>query len=80
MEFLKEDGNLDVEKIRKLPLEEKHRVMGRFTREQVEEYFSKIPINESHEPLKIINVDYSMEDLLAQGWGTIDDIYNILMR
>ena len=46
----------------------------------MEEYFSKIPINESHEPLKIIKVDYSMEDLLAQGWGTIDDIYNILMR
>ena len=40
MEFLKEDGSLDVERIRKLPLEEKCRVIGRFTREQVEEYFS----------------------------------------
>jgi hypothetical protein len=78
MEFLKEDGCLDVERIRKLPLEEKCRVIGRFTREQVEEYFSQMPV--CHGPIKSVKVNYKMEDLLAKGWGTIDDIYNILMK
>ena len=89
MEFLKEDGSLDVERIRKLPLEEKCRVIGRFTREQVEEYFSQMPV--CHGPIKPVKVNYKMEDLLARGCataaqilqmieGTIDDIYNILMK
>ena len=78
MALLKEDGSLDVERIRKLPLEEKRREMSTFTREQVEEYFSKVPV--SNEPITPIKVDYKMEDLLAKGWGTLDDIYNILMK
>ena len=80
MALLKEDGSLDIERIKKLPLDEKLHEMGSFTREQVEEYFSKVPISESHKPIKPVKVDYSMEDLLAKGWGTIDDIYNILMK
>ena len=51
MEYLKEDGRLDIERISKLPLEEKLRVIGRFTREQVEEYFSKVPV--CHGPVKL---------------------------
>lgn len=78
MEYLKEDGRLDIERISKLPLEEKLRVIGRFTREQVEEYFSKVPV--CHGPVKPIKVNYKMENLLERGWGTIDDIYNILMK
>jgi len=78
MEYLKEDGRLDIERISKLPLEEKLRVIGRFTREQVEEYFSKVPV--FHGPVKPIKVNYKMEDLLERGWGAIDDIYNILMK
>ena len=73
MEYLKEDGRLDIERISKLPLEKKLRVIGRFTREQVEEYFSKVPV--CHGPVKPIKVNYKMEDLLERGWGTIDDIY-----
>lgn len=80
MTLLKEDGSLDVERINKLPYEEKRHVMSKFTREQIEEYFSKVPINESHEPITPIKVDYKMEDLLANGWGTLNDIYNILMK
>lgn len=37
MDFLKEDGSLDIERIRKLPHDEKCHVIGRFTREQIEE-------------------------------------------
>jgi hypothetical protein len=78
MALLKEDGSLDVERINKLPLEERHREIGKFTREQMEEYLSKLPINESHYPLKIVEVDYTMEDMLARGCCTIDDIHKIL--
>ena len=78
--LLKEDDSSDVERINNLPREEKIREMGRFTREQMKEYISQMPINKSHCPVKVIKVDYKMEDLLARGCGTIDDIYNILMR
>ena len=78
MDYLKEDGSLDVERIRNLPLDERFHEIGRFTREQMEEYFSKCPV--CHGPIKPVKVNYKMEDLLAKGWGTIDDIYNILMK
>ena len=44
MALLKEDGSLDVDRIRKLPFEDKKRELSRFTREQMNEYVSKIPI------------------------------------
>ena len=78
MALLKEDGSLDIERIRKLPLDEKLHEMGSFTKEQVEEYFSKVPISESHKPLKPVKVDYSMEDLLAKGWATAEQISNMI--
>ena len=78
MALLKEDGSLDVERINKLPREEYLREIGRFTREQMKEYISKTPV--SYGPIRPVKVDYKMEDLLAKGWGTIDDIYNILMK
>jgi hypothetical protein len=80
MEYLKEDGSLDVERIRKLPFEEKKHIMNELTRDQLKDIISCLPINESHGPITPIKVDYSMEDLLAKGWGAIDDIYNILMK
>jgi hypothetical protein len=78
MEYLKEDGSLDVERINNLPLDERLHEIGKFTREQVEEYFSQMPV--CHGSIKPVKVNYKMEDLLAKGWGTIDDIYNILMK
>ena len=80
MKYLKEDGSLDVEIIKKLPLEEKKHIMSKLTRDQLKEYISYLPINESREPITPIKVDYSIEDLLARGWGTLEDIYNILMK
>ncbi len=58
--FLKEDGSLDVERINSLPREDKIREIGKFTRKQMEEYLSKLPINESRYPMKIVDVDYKM--------------------
>ena len=78
MALLKEDGSLDIERINKLPLDERLEEIGRFTKEQVEEYFSIVPV--SHGSIIPVKVNYKMEDLLAKGWGTLDDIYNILMK
>lgn len=62
MALLKEDGNLDVERIRKLPLEEKIQEIGCLTQKQYKEYWSKIPINESQNtPIKISGV-YNMNE------------------
>ena len=62
MALLKEDGNLDVDRINKLPLEEYMNAMGDLTQEQVKEYISKLPINESNEPMRAVMVDYPMEE------------------
>ena len=78
MAYLKEDGSLDVERINNLPLDERLHEIGKFTRKQVEEYFSKAPIKESHMPITPIKVDYKMEDLLARGYATAEQILRII--
>lgn len=60
MALLKEDGSLDVEHINKLPLEENMDAIGDLSEEQYEEYLSKLPINESNEPIRVIKVDTPM--------------------
>ena len=62
MALLKEDGSLDIERINALPLEEYMEEMGTLTQEQVKEYLSKLPINETKEPVRAIMVDYPMEE------------------
>ena len=62
MVFLKEDGSLDIERINKLPIEEYMEVIGDLTKEQYEYYQSKTPLNESHEPVRAIVVDYGFND------------------
>ena len=57
MALLKEDGSLDIERINSMQFEEYMNEMGTLTREQVEEYLSKIPINESKTPMKAIVVE-----------------------
>ena len=78
MALLKEDGSLDIEHINKLTLEEKKREMSTFTREQMDEYFSKVPINEAHKPITPVKADYSMEDMLAKGCATAEQISKII--
>ena len=61
MVFLKEDGSLDVEKINNLPIEEYWDVMGELTETQIMEYNSKLPLNESNEPMKALIVTKPIE-------------------
>lgn len=76
MKYLKEDGSLDVERIKKLPREEFNCVIGNFTREQMEEFLSKLSVN--YGPIKPVKVDYKMEDLLAKGWATTEQILKMI--
>ena len=78
MKYLKEDGSLDIERINKLPLEEYMDAVGDLTEEQYEEYYSKLPINESNEPTKAVIVDYTLEEELEQGAVIAKDYINKL--
>ena len=80
MALLKEDGSLDIERINKLPLEEYMNAMGDLTQEQVEEYVSKLPINESNEPMKAVVVDYPMEQDGVDAEELINNLRNRLMK
>ena len=73
MALLREDGGLDVERINRLPLEEYMNEMETLTQEQVKEYISKLPVDESNEPMRAINVD-STFDIGVNA----DDIINYL--
>ena len=52
--------------------------MGTLTEEQVKEYISKLPTNESVEPVTAIEVDYTLEDELEKGALLADDLLNKL--
>lgn len=52
--------------------------MGTLTQEQGKEYISKLPINESVEPVTAIEVDYTLEDELEKGAVLADDLLNKL--
>lgn len=46
MAYLKEDGSLDIEYYNSLPLEEWMDEFAALTDEQVDEYISKLPVND----------------------------------
>ena len=62
MAYLKEDGRLDVDRINNFPIDEFMDVFCTLTKEQVKEFTSALPIKESQEPIKTIEINYSMED------------------
>ena len=62
MEYLKEDGSLDVERIDSLSLEEYETVIGQLTEEQLDEYFAKQPEDVAKGPIRPVYVDYAMEE------------------
>lgn len=62
MEYIKEDGSLDVERIDSLPLDEYTKIIGKLTQELLDDYFSKQPLNESKGTTRPIYVDYPMEE------------------
>ncbi|MCC8039345.1 MAG: hypothetical protein LIP02_14615 [Bacteroidales bacterium] len=79
MALLKEDGSLDIESINSLPFEEYMDAMGDLTEAQTEEYLSKLPVNESKEPVRMVEVDYSLEeDMARNGTVLMDDVLNKL--
>lgn len=76
MKFLKEDGSLDIERINQLPIKEYMDAMGDLTQEQISEYISKLPINESNEPMRAMNVDSSF-DMGVNADEVINNIRNM---
>ena len=76
MAVVKEDGSLDIERMNTLPLEEWMDEMSTLTQEQVEEYLSKLPINESNEPMRAVMVDYTLEEDLERGTVLAEDVIN----
>lgn len=62
MVFLKEDGSLDIERINKLPLEEFTKKIALMDKDEYKEFVSKQIINESQEPIKTIDVNYTLEE------------------
>ena len=61
MALLKEDGNLDIEWINNLPLEEHLNVVARLTPKQYREYCAKQPTNECGNSQPLCYVDKPME-------------------
>lgn len=78
MAFLKEDGSLDIEYYNSLPLEEWMDEFASLTDEQVDEYISKLPANESKGPVRVIVSDYTLEEELERGAITHEELMNIL--
>ncbi len=76
MVFLKKDGSLDIERINNLPIEEYWDMMGQLTEKQVVEYNSKLPLNESKEPMKVVSVNKSIEEYGVDA----DEILNNLKK
>lgn len=81
MALLKEDGSLDIDWINNLPFEEYMDAMGDLTQEQVAEYLSKLPANESNEPMRPVEVNYTLEEAIKNNKAVIfDDLLNKLRK
>lgn len=78
MALLKEDGSLDIERIQKLPYKEYIHEISNFTKEQYDEYVSKIPINESQGTVIPIVVEDVDEYLKNNGYVNAWDVINKL--
>lgn len=77
---LKENGELDIERINEQPIEEYMEVIGGLTEEQYKEYLSNLPINESKEPVRVVVVDYTLEEELERGSVLAEDLINKLRK
>ena len=70
--YLNEDGSLNIERINKLPIKDRIIVINDMTWKQHEYYSSKIPINESADPITTNNF-YTLEEILEKGLGILAD-------
>ena len=68
MALLKEDGSLDIERIKQLPLAEYKKQIGSLTREQYKEYLASLPLNEGRENTKAVMNSRTIEEALADGY------------
>lgn len=57
MALLKEDGSLDIERIKTLPLEEHKKEVESLNQSQFKEYYSKRILKESQSPVRVIKVN-----------------------
>ena len=81
MVFLMEDGSLDMDRINALPLEEYMDMMGDLTDEQIDEYNSKLPLEESNEPYMGVWVGHTLEEEIQRGSGVLaEDLLNNLRK
>ena len=79
MALLKEDGSLDVERINKLPFEERIIEISRLTSSQLNEYISKRPIKESAGHRGPVKSKYSLEEEIKMGRAILaDDVLKIM--
>lgn len=78
MAYLEEDGSLDVECIQKLPYKEYIHEICNFSKEQYDEYVSKIPINESQGSVLPIVVEDVEEYIRKNGYVNAWDVINKL--
>ena len=75
MALLKEDGSLDVERIKALPLDQYIEEISHLTKEQHKEYVSKISLNESRKPLPV-NYGSLKEDLESGKYLDMRELIN----
>lgn len=79
MQYLKEDGNIDVEGINKLSIEEYTKVVNSFTSEQREYYYSHLPINEGNQHTVGIKF-HPYDEVIKLGLGVDADLFMNKMR
>ena len=80
MALLKEDGSLDIERINNLPHDEYVHMIARLTKEQRKEYYSKLPLNESNQPIQPIVVSSVDEFLNRGGWVDAEEFLKKLFE
>ena len=81
MVFFKEDGSLDIERINKLPIEEFTNKIELMTEEEYKSFVSKQMINESQEPVRMVKVNYTIdEDIESNGMVIAEDFINKMRK
>lgn len=80
MEYLKEDGSLDIERINKLPLDEYWDIMGSLTEEQVAEYNRNLPINENASFIRIMEADRPLEEYGVDAEDILNNLREMCMK
>lgn len=76
MVFLKEDGNLDIERIDKLTIKEHMEMIEELTFSQYDEYVSTFPINEGQQHTECVDIGSTIDDELKNGAVVFKDFIN----